>query len=243
MYYCQQCDKEFITYNGFNMHMEHSSAHQDLDYECEFCDRDFGTEQARHQHYVAAYGHHYCGDCRRTFNSEHSLTQHMRSRTHVGTSISCPFCKGNYATASGLTIHLESGTCSSGLNRQKINTMMRQMDKNNVITKPMITMPGYENASNMVATEHAWNGDGYECYLCHREFDRLSGLNNHMRSPVHEQKIYQCPGRGCGREYKALSGLVQHVESESCGVMRFGQVQAGARNGIEPFVGRMISYR
>jgi hypothetical protein len=121
--------------------------------------------------------------------------------------------------------------------------MMRKMDKNNVITKPMITMPGYENASNMVATDQAWNGDAFECYFCHREFDRLSGLNNHMRSPVHEQKIYRCPGRGCGREYKALSGLVQHVESESCGVMRFSQVQAGARNGIEPFVGKMISYR
>jgi hypothetical protein len=120
--------------------------------------------------------------------------------------------------------------------------MMRQMDKNHVITKPLLTMPGYESASNMMATDQAWNGDAYECYLCHREFEYLHGLNNHIRSPVHEQNIYHCPGRGCGREYKALSGLVQHIESESCGVMRFNQVQAGAKNSIQGFVGKMISY-
>jgi hypothetical protein len=38
-----------------------------------------------------------------------------------------------------------------------------------------------------------------------------------------------------------LSGLVQHVESESCGVMRFAQVQNQARNGIQNMVGRLIT--
>ena len=45
----------------------------------------------------------------------------------------------------------------------------------------------------------------------------------------------------CRREYKLLSWLVQHVESESCGVMRFGMVQSQARCGIQNMVGRMIT--
>jgi hypothetical protein len=45
----------------------------------------------------------------------------------------------------------------------------------------------------------------------------------------------------CRKEYKVLSGLVQHVESESCGVMRFGAVQNQARSGIQNMVGRMIT--
>jgi hypothetical protein len=257
--YCDSCEKYFKTLNGYNMHMEHSAAHQSPDWECCFCDRDFGTEQARHQHYAAAANHPYCVSCRRTFNDEHSLmqvsctpfnpissadlgSQHMRSRIHVGTNISCPFCNGHFATASGLTIHLESGSCSSGLDRHKINNLIRHMDKKNVITKPLLAMPGYESASDMVATNQAWNGYAFECYFCHREFHSLDALNKHIRSPIHEQKIYRCPGRGCGREYKLLSGLVQHVESESCGIMRFSQVQAGAKNGIQPFVGKMIGY-
>jgi hypothetical protein len=94
----------------------------------------------------------------------------------------------------------------------------------------MITLPGYENVET-TATDRSWNGFAYECPLCRREFTMLNGL----------QKIYRCPGRGCGREYKVLSGLVSHVESESCGLMRFATVQSQAKNGIRGMVGRMIT--
>jgi hypothetical protein len=161
----------------------------------------------------------------------------------MGGSIECPFCKSDFTTASGVTIHLESGACTrSNLNRQKINTMIKKLDRNNVITKPLLTMPGYNNSDETFATDRAWNGSGYECYLCHKEFGALRALNQHLGSAAHERNLYHCPKGGCGREYKLLSALVQHVESESCGLMRFGQVQAQARQGIENMVGRMISY-
>jgi len=165
----------------------------------------------------------------------------MHSRVHMGNSIQCPFCKEGFTTASGVTIHLESGRCTtSGLDRAKINDMVRRLDRNNVITRPLLTMPGYDSVE-MIATERAWNGYSYECYLCTREFQTLHALNNHIKSPVHEQAIYRCPKASCGRQYKLLSGLIQHVESESCGVMRFNQVQQQARNGIQNMVGRMIT--
>lgn len=104
----------------------------------------------------------------------------------------------------------------------------------------MITMPGYDDQGETIATARSWNGSGYQCYLCQREFNSLRGLNSHLSSPAHEQKIYRCPGRGCGGEFKLLSGLVQHVESERCGVMRFATVQQQAKNGIQNMVGRMI---
>jgi len=158
----------------------------------------------------------------------------------MGMNIQCPFCKNNYTTASGLTIHLESGSCTSGLNRQKINDIVRQMDRNNVITRPMIEMPGYTNIEQY-ATEQSWNGYHFECYLCGKGFGRLYGLNNHLRSPVHEQKMYRCPGPACAKTYGTLSGLVQHIESESCGLMRFAAVQKQAKAGVYGMVGRMIT--
>jgi hypothetical protein len=118
--------------------------------------------------------------------------------------------------------------------------MVHILDHNNAITRPMITLPGYANVET-IATERAWNGQAYECYLCTRQFASLHALNNHIKSPVHEQNLYRCPKLSCRREYKALSGLVQHVESESCGVMRFGMVQGQARSGIQNMVGRMIA--
>jgi len=157
----------------------------------------------------------------------------------MGNSIGCPFCKNSFTTASGVTIHLESGTCTSGLNRSKINNMVQHLDRNNIITRPMLTMPGYDRVET-IATSRSWNGNFFECYLCNREFTTLKGLNQHIQSPAHEQPLYHCPKVSCARPFKALSGLVQHVESETCGVMRFGQVQKQAKRGIQNMVGRMI---
>jgi len=164
----------------------------------------------------------------------------MRSRTHVGNKMECPFCTGSFTTASGVTIHLESGNCPSGMNRQQINEAIRNLDRNNVATKRMITLPGYGNGQSSMATERSWNGDAYECYICEREFGALNALNQHLASPVHEQKVYHCPKGSCGSEFKLLSGLIAHFESESCGLFRFQQVQRQARNGVQNMIGRMI---
>lgn len=124
------------------------------------------------------------------------------------------------------------------MNRQRINAEIRRLDRNHVITTRLIEYPS--SNSNTIASERSWNGYQYECALCARGFNTLSALNQHLNSPAHEQRLYRCPGRGCGREFIVLSGLVQHVESESCGVMRFANVQSAARHGVEHMVGRMI---
>ncbi|KAG9227922.1 hypothetical protein BJ875DRAFT_490980 [Amylocarpus encephaloides] len=87
-------------------------------------------------------------------------------------------------------------------------------------------MPSYEyTRGSTAATERAWNGHAYGCYICPREFRSLPAMNQHMQSLTHEQNMYGCPKRGCGGRYKLLSGLIQHVESERCRFMQFGKVQ------------------
>jgi len=242
MYYCDPCDRWFNTCNSYDQHIDNAAAHRaydDPEYECDYCDRSFHSEYARDQHHEKAAGHPYCIPCKRMFQNENNLRMHQHGSAHMGGSIDCPFCKRAFTTASGVVVHLESKACTSSLNRQKINAEIQRLDRNNVITRPMLTMPGYDRVQT-IATERSWNGYSYECYLCSREFSQLNGLNNHLKSPAHEQNLYRCPKASCGREYKLLSGLVQHVESESCGVMRFAQVQKTARNGIQNMVGRMI---
>jgi len=39
------------------------------------------------------------------------------------------------------------------------------------------------------------------------------------------QALYHCPNRQCGKEFKALAAVINHLESETCGAMRFGTVQ------------------
>ncbi|PSR77478.1 hypothetical protein PHLCEN_2v7909 [Hermanssonia centrifuga] len=110
-----------------------------------------------------------------------------------------------------------------------VNELAVRLDKNRVITNPARLICGPDGSypgPTVVTTranERSWNGDAYECILCHRTFRSLSALNAHLNSPAHADKIFRCPRgfSGCGSEFKTLSGLMQHVESGSCGVHRF----------------------
>jgi uncharacterized CHY-type Zn-finger protein len=107
--------------------------------------------------------------------------QHLNSKIHRGTTVLCPFCKVGFTTASGLSHHLETGSCPNarGLNRQKIYDTIRQRDTNGIFTKNLLTYPNSDVET--IATSASFNGRYYECYLCHNEFFSLQGLNQHLQ--------------------------------------------------------------
>ncbi|KAF7312751.1 C2H2-type domain-containing protein [Mycena indigotica] len=74
-----------------------------------------------------------------------------------------------------------------------------------------------------LATDNAWNGSKYECYLCHHTFRLGTALNNHLRQhPRHAPDHgYTCPGTTCARPFATLPALWAHVDTEECGVSRF----------------------
>jgi hypothetical protein len=68
----------------------------------------------------------------------------------------------------------------------------------------------------------------------------LRGLNQHLSSGAHDQDNYHCPK--CRRKYRLLSGLVQHVESESCGILKFHAVQQ-AGGDLHRFAQKLLTAR
>ncbi|KAH7012643.1 uncharacterized protein B0I36DRAFT_256317, partial [Microdochium trichocladiopsis] len=158
-----------------------------------------------------------------------STSQHLNSRIHRGTNIACPFCDRSYATATGLIHHIETGSCpqAPNLNRDQIYRIIRSKDSHGVMTKNLLDWHGSDSYE---ATGRAWNGYAYECYLCHRSFTTLKGLNQHLGSPVHQQSFYHCPKRDYRQDFKNLAGLINHLESEKCGFMRFNDVQNRAQD-------------
>lgn len=152
--------------------------------------------------------------------------QHLNSRTHRGANLSCPFCDRGFTSASGISHHLEANACPSarGLNRETIFTALRQRDRNGLITNNLL-----EWHEETWSTDHAWNGCGYECYLCCRVFHGMSDLDKHLKSPTHMQDIYHCPNGRCGSQFKSLAGMFNHLESESCGFIKFDGVQRNVR--------------
>jgi len=152
-------------------------------------------------------------------------------------------CPRRFASHSDVVLHLESGTCNSGVNRHMIDAYVLKHDMRNVITNPrrMITNGAtreYTPPPTYTATNQAWNGSSWECYFCHTEFPTKPQLNQHLASPKHSatpNKIYKCPNSACGKQFSALSGLGQHIEKGSCGVQRF----SGVKNTINDLMGGM----
>jgi hypothetical protein len=162
--------------------------------------------------------------------------QHLNSKIHRGTNVPCPFCKANYTTASGLTTHLETGSCPNApkLNRETIFRMVRERDPHGIVTNKQIEWHQEENAEYS-ATNRAFNGSRWECYICHNKFMTANALNMHLNSPVHKQKVYHCPNwKGkCEKQFITLAALFHHLESESCGFMRFEMVQQQVGNVLQ----------
>ncbi|KAK4560635.1 hypothetical protein LTR86_005213 [Recurvomyces mirabilis] len=148
---------------------------------------------------------------------------HLNSKIHRGSNIICPFCKVGHTIASGLCHHLETGSCpnATGLNHDTITRIIRERDPNSITTNKQLTY--YQTTYEV--NDNTWNGRSWECYLCHRTFVKHSGLNQHLNSAVHKQKVYHCPNRGCRKDFVSLAALFNHLESESCSFMRFETVQ------------------
>lgn len=190
--------------------------------------------------------HWYCKPCRRTFMNENNLRMHLGSSKHKARSIQCPGrgCDKTFLERSHLLLHLESGTCPSGATRHLIDKYATERDKDNVITNTgrLIQYPDGSylprTEPQYWATHRSWNGSAYECVLCHHEYGTLPGLDQHLRSPAHADKIYRCPpaGNGCNTQFVALSALLQHIETSSCGVSRF---RARARDLVDDVSSKM----
>lgn len=126
-------------------------------------------------------------------NTEDRHVQHLTSRAHNGgAKIPCPFCNVYFATASGVAHHLEGGACSQaqGLNRDEMYRFIRRKDPNGLITEKLI---GWHGTPSYEATSRTWNGCGYACYFCTKDFSTLAGLNQHLKSPA--RKYIQSKGQ------------------------------------------------
>lgn len=156
-------------------------------------------------------------------------TQHKDSRTHRGITVACPFCRDCYVTASGLAHHLETGSCSRApqLNRESLHRIIRERDPHGIITHKQLT---YSSSSWEVDWDMQDDYTGlWECPLCSFETGTARSLEFHLNSPRHQRKVYHCPNGRCPKEFSALAGLLNHLESESCQFMKFEKVQKQAQ--------------
>ncbi|KAI0263556.1 hypothetical protein BC834DRAFT_844444 [Gloeopeniophorella convolvens] len=248
--YCRKHDQVFANQKGLQEHYKQSAYH----FYCDICDELFANNDDLWNHAVYAHeicprpgcrtyapsydalknhfrtNHHWCEPCNKFFNSPANLAAHRNSNAHQPHNIRCPGagCERTFVSGAALVQHFESGTCASGMTRAQLDRLVVRADKQHVLTNPARLIgwnDGATTSTTWVATGRSWNGFAYECFLCHRDFNQLAGLNQHLQSAVHQARIYRCPKTECSSEFGTLSGLAQHVERGSCGVRMFRAVQ------------------
>ncbi|KAG5658542.1 hypothetical protein KAF25_010723 [Fusarium avenaceum] len=262
IYDCADCDKLF--YAGRVARDQHCQAtgHAPPQFECDTCNFCFDDEYDRCDHmslemhwgrgapecrfcFVRAVtdaeikehestSHNYCADCDRQFLNLNNVQQHLKSKIHRTTIVNCPFCRVRCGTATGLSHHLERGSCPRiPFNRDKLYRYIKHRDPAGLISNKEIEWSGEKTYS--INPRAAWNPwvKAFECYLCHKLYMSLNGLRQHLESPRHQQSLYHCFNGSCRKEFKTLAALINHLESESCRVMRFQQVQTTISNIVD----------
>ncbi|KAF8131570.1 hypothetical protein EV363DRAFT_1330402 [Boletus edulis] len=221
-HYCRECGTHFEDDDDLTTHCV------DDHYYCERCKRFFKSAHGLHEH--NRQSHYYCEACRRVFNSLSNLRAHLNSSVHRPRNVPCAFqhhgCAQLFINKSSMISHLENGGCPSGATRKMINRWVQLNDRNNTVTVPRRLLTNGDDIE-YIATERSWNGYAYECVLCHSTFGALADLNRHLASPRHQERMYRCPLQTCLMRFNTLSGLCQHVESESCGILKFRAVREG----------------
>lgn len=242
MWYCETCEQRFLYEADCFEHMDRFDHW--ARYPCEVCDREFLTEEEAEFHMmVKRHYTNYCFDCDRVLCDDNALRmvrfvpscfaipqltvpQHLNSSIHREENNFCPFCDMGYSTPSGVCAHLESGSCYNAptLNRMEVHLKIEHADPYSLITDRHVTVPGE------VERPEGWtrmyrDGNYFECPLCEKLFRTAQSLIQHLNSPAHRQRLYHCPNKDeCPKKFNSLAGLCAHLESGSCGFMRFEHV-------------------
>lgn len=216
-------------YQSLQSRVQHDAKEIDSDSECPDlekiqclrCRLWFNDANGLRVHYIVSPLHHWCFICKRYFKLAGSLDAHLDSIAHADRVLECPFCTYMFKTPSGMAMHLENGDCKNKkIDRHQVTAAVRSMNltPNICIAGASIQAPTSTPmaSSLLIATQASFNGRHYDCPIpnCTKHFRKLDALNRHLNSPAHDASQFKCPG--CSKEFKVISGFVQHVESRTC---------------------------
>ncbi|KAF9553923.1 hypothetical protein CPC08DRAFT_210016 [Agrocybe pediades] len=209
-YQCSVCGKEFNKKKKLKAHLV-SEANSHSTWKCSICDRVFVTRELLKKHQLKKHK-----DSSSTISGNSSDNTAERTFT-------CLLCPSSFHSPSAVAQHLESG-CHAKFTRHHITAAVKSMGIVPQITVHQITGPVAPPKQVVVpkATTSSWNGTQFQCFMCSRGFKSLVQLNNHLRSPVHDQKEFKCPK--CKTKFALISGLVQHLESRACGLSNADEI-------------------
>ncbi|KIL61132.1 hypothetical protein M378DRAFT_866856 [Amanita muscaria Koide BX008] len=229
-------------------HLKHSQAHL-RPYRCSACKKGFNNELSLNHHMRDSPVHKqvvkrtntdtFCTICEKRFQTPAALAQHNASPIHRQRNTSCFVCPSKFKTPSALAQHVESSCRQLPFNRHHITAFVQSLDIASTISlRSSIegSLPVLQLSRPLItyqALPSSFNGSGYQCHICRKTFSVIQSLEAHLNSPVHDEDEFKCPK--CNTRFKLISGLVQHLESASCGLSNVTDVERRFASLTAPF--------
>ncbi|KAF9472214.1 hypothetical protein BDN70DRAFT_818979 [Pholiota conissans] len=138
---------------------------------------------------------HFCLTCSKTFASVNGLKSHARATRHTANPHFCEDCDVSFSSADAMESVRRSDEDEEGA---YCDGCERQFGNKRDLNKHLLASP-----------KHNW------CFDCSRDFASENSLSQHQNSLAHKNRNFKCPN--CERDFKLMSGLVQHLESRTCG--------------------------
>lgn len=113
------------------------------------------------------------------------------------------------------------------MNLRKLHGLILNLDPQSLLTIPVVNP---EEDYPVIVDQVS--GDSHRCDICSRVFRKAAGLKAHLKSPVHRVPIYHCVNspEQCDKQFVTLAALWNHLESESCGIMWFEDLEVFHEN-------------
>ncbi|KAG9251933.1 uncharacterized protein F5Z01DRAFT_258389 [Emericellopsis atlantica] len=210
MAYCHTCDRYFTSDVALGQHHRQSSRHV----YCWRCDRPFGSHSAWEQHVRNSYAHDACPYCDDVvdFENNSDLERHFERVHHR-----CIPCRINFETSDDLDdhdrwAHYMCSVCRKyNDSEHNLKAHLRKHDEKSLICfgcprsfATYSAMLLHLEPGACAAPVDEWDIVNYanECYVCDYYI---------TNDAVYK---FECPP--CDRTFKKMSGLLQHVESDTC---------------------------
>ncbi|KAI0350514.1 hypothetical protein OH77DRAFT_1383018, partial [Trametes cingulata] len=210
--YCRRCNLHFPRWATLSEHTE--SVHQRPEALLDTTPIPTASQLPHHPVPHPTANRH-CAPCNRTFTSPGNLDSHRRSHRHQPKAVACPAsaaCGMHFVSLAALFLHLEHGTCPSGVGLPAVVRIAIRLDRGALITEPGARVQSTSSILRELAIQLALReGLPYKCAYCPRTFRAASALRQHLRSAAaHAEPVFRCPG--CGARFRTLGALCQHVE-------------------------------